>query len=149
MNHANKIAREDFIAEALRAVDSAIGEDQPTAQALRIIEALKRLRAEKAVRITSEQPIDYLTMLQDKARAAWAATHAADCVGPLYDIATGVDTPIGRLRIITWRTPWRGRRGSRLAWATEYYLDDAPITLAEIRLAGLAQRPTTRQRKSR
>jgi len=151
MTVANKIAREDAITEALRAADLAIGDEAPTPQALRIIAALKRLRSGKAVRVSGTHRVDYLSRVQEAARAAWLARHGS-VFGPEHDAMAGVDTPIGRLRMVTWRTLWSGgARGERIAWAGEYYLDDEPITVAEIKDAGLAQRRTqrTRQRKER
>jgi hypothetical protein len=152
MNHAAKLAREDALTEALRATDAAIGDEQPTDQALRIIEALKRLRSDGKARVPGLDRRDYLAEVQDAARLAWSMQHggkpAALPTGPGHDAVAGIDTPLGRLKMVTWRRPWNGNlRGERIAWAGEYYLDDEPITVAEIKAAGLAQRPTTRNRQ--
>jgi len=154
MTHATKIAREQFITEALRAVDDAIGQEPPTDQALRMIEAIKRLRARKPVKVAALNPVDYLAKVQAAARAAWVEQHGGEhgniiVTGPHADAVAGIDTPVGRLRMVIWRSAWSGRRGWRVVWRGEYYLDDEPITLAEIRLAGLAERPTKRNRKRR
>ena len=150
MTPAARLAREDTITEALRVANDAIGDDVPTAQALRIIAALKRMRSDKPVRVIGGTGIDYLSRVQELARAAWLKTHSTDSIGPEHDAAAGIDTPIGRLRMTTWRQVWESkRRGRRIAWAGEYSLDDEPITIAEIRAMGLAQRPTTRLRKKR
>lgn len=155
--HAAKIAREEAITEALRAVNDAIGEEQPSAQAFRIIEAIKRLMSDKPVVVASLNRVDYLERVQTAARAEWqtkreafAAAHGEreEPVGPKYDATAGIDTPLGRLKVVTWRRPWKGTaRDHRVSWASEYYLNDEPITIAEIKRAGLAQRPTTRNRQ--
>jgi hypothetical protein len=152
MTHAAKIARDDFITEALRAANDALGNEQPTAQALAIIAAIKGLRRDP-VRVASLSRVDYLTLVQQAAQAAWTATRGRlphqPATGPGNDATAGIDTPIGRLTALTYRRVWNGRNGQRIAWATEYSLDGEPITLAEIREAGLAQRPTTRNRQKK
>ncbi|MDX8537045.1 hypothetical protein RFM23_05335 [Mesorhizobium abyssinicae] len=147
MNATARLAREDAITEALRVVNDAIGDEVPSAQAFRIIDAIKRLRDGQPVRVTSGERRDYLSEGQEAARVAWNKTHSQDATGPEYDALIGIDTPLGRLRVTTWRRPWSGERGERIAWASEYYLNDLPITVAEIRACGLAQRPTSRNRK--
>lgn len=149
MTHTAKMAREDAITDALRATNDAIGEEVPTPQALRIIDAIKRLRSGQPVKVARLERVDYLERVQRAARAAWALTHSRTKHGPEHEATAGIDTPLGRLRMTTWRRPWRGRRGERIVWAGEYYLDDEPITLAEIKAAGLAQRPTTRNRQKK
>jgi hypothetical protein len=129
------LARDEAITEALRAINDAIGDNQPTQQALQIIQAVKRLRS--PVRVTGTKRVDYLDQVQRLARGAYREQG--------HDPATaGVDTPIGRLKAVTFLRAWRS---GKLAWFTEYYLNDQPITVAEIRAAGLAQRPTTRRRQ--
>lgn len=147
MNHTVRIARDDAIVEALKAATQVIGDDAAEPQALRIVEAIKRLR-EGAVRVASLNPIDYLERVQRAAREAWHTERRPTDTGPEFDATAGVDTPLGRLSMVAWRRPWNGRKtGQRVAWAGEYYLDGRPITVAEIRAAGLAQRPTTRRRQ--
>lgn len=148
MNHAAKITRDDTITDALRAINDAIGNEEPTDQAFRIIAAVKRLRDDK-VRVASAG-VDYLERVQQAARDAWRAENAGETVGPSHAATAGVDTPIGRLICTTWRAVWTGsKRGERIAWCSEYMLDDAPISISEIKDAGLAQRPTTRNRKKK
>lgn len=148
MTHAEKIAREEAVTDALRVTNDAIGEEVPTAQALRIIEAIKRLRSGQPVKVERLDRIDYLERVQHAARAAWSEAHGIVDTGPEHDAVAGIDTPIGRLMMVTWRRPWKGdSKGERTAWAGEYYLNDQPITLAEIKAAGLAQRPTIRNRQ--
>lgn len=147
MSHAARLAREDAITEALRVVNLAIGDDQPTEQAFRIIDAIKRLRDAEPARVTSTERRDYMAEVQAEAQSLWARKHAGDGVGPSFDAAASIETPLGRLRVVTWRRPWTGERGQRIAWASEYYLNEEPITVAEIRAAGLAMRPTTRRRR--
>lgn len=149
MTHSLKLAREDFITEALRAVNDAIGTAEPHEQAFKIIAAIKALRDTKA-RVTNGG-VDYLRKVQEASQDAWRAEYGGTHGNVVTDdprctASAGIVTPIGRLRVVTWRTTWKG---DRPAWASEYYLDDAPITVREIRAAGLAQRPTTRTRQSK
>ena len=149
MNHTATLARDEAIADALRVATAVIGDEPASPQALKIIEAIKRLRAADPVQIEALSRINYMARLQDEARAMWAAHYSGKVAtlgpfGPEHDVIAGIDTPLGRFRVTTWRTRWRG---GRIAWASEYYLNDAPITVAEIEAAGLAQRPTTRKRR--
>lgn len=149
MTPAARMARENAITDALRAADIAIGKEVPTDQALRIIAAIKRLRAGEPACVTSLDRIDYLERVQAAARAAWIERHGVSALkaGIEHDAVAGIDTPIGRLKAVVWKRAWAGVRGMRIVWASEYYLDDQPITVAEVKAAGLAQRPTTRNRK--
>lgn len=155
MTHAAALAREDAITDALRAVNDAIGGEQPTEQALRIIEAIKRLRADAPPRVMSTDRVDYLARVQEAARAAWVKRWPegvkswSGWIGPNFDAIGSVETPIGVLRMVAWRTIWKTNRGGRPAWAGEYYLNDKPITIAEIRAANLALRPATRNRQKK
>lgn len=147
MTHAARIARDEAITEVLRAINDAIADEEPTDQALRIIAAVKASRSDTPARVTSLERVDYLERAQKAAQAAWIAQHGnIHVTGSGADAVAGIDTPIGRLRAVTWRREWRG---GRIAWASEYYLNDEPITVQEIRAAGLAQRPTTRNRQRR
>lgn len=149
MTHAARIARDDAITDALRAVNEAIGDEEPTDQAFRIIAALKALRPGAPPRVVSLERADYLEKVQREAQRKWLEEYDGliGALGsPAHDAVAGTDTPIGRLRAVTWRRVWHD---GRIAWASEYYLNDEPITIAEIRDAGLAQRPTTRNRQKR
>lgn len=149
MTQATRLAREDAFTDALRATDAAIGDEQPAPQALRIIAAIKRLRDDKPARVTSLTRVDYLDRVQTAARAAYRAAHGLGDHGSDHDGVAGIDTPLGRLKAIVWRRQWKGgKHGDRIAWAGEYYLNDEPITVAEIKASGLAQRPTTRNRQA-
>ncbi|MDK2769957.1 MAG: hypothetical protein KYX69_19840 [Sphingomonas sp.] len=148
MTQSARMAREDALTEALRVADTAIGSERPEPQAFRIIAAIRELRDAAPARVTSLSRIDYLERVQRDARIAWGGRWQGNRTGPEHDATAGVDTPLGRLRVVVWRRPWKGeRRGQRIAWAGEYYLNDEPITVAEIKAAGLAQRPTTRRRQ--
>lgn len=140
MNHAAKLTRDDTITEALRAVNDAIGDDEPHEQAFRIIAALKALRDDRT-RVAGGG-VDYLRKVQDAAQRAWIA-------GSGDPTTAGLATPIGVLSCTTWQRKWSGSRGERAAWASEYTLDGEPITVSEIKAAGLAQRPTTRNRQKK
>lgn len=148
MNITARLVRDDTITDALRAADKAIGNEPPTDQALRILAALKAMLADQPTRVVAGKRIDYLRMVQDQAQVAWHQEHGQGgaLTGIEHDAAASVTTPIGRLRAIVWRRQWNGSRGTRLAWASEYWLDEEPITIAEIRASGLAQRPSTRNR---
>ena len=156
MTHAAKLTRHDALTEAIRATDAAIGDEQPTDQALRIIKALKRLRDDQPVRIEGLERVDYMTKAQELARADWSKKAsfrdkpAAEQIGPMFDGIGGIDTPLGRLTATVWQQRWQGARlGDRICWAGSYTLDGEPITVAEIKAAWLAQRPTTRNRQRR
>ena len=140
MRKKHELARDDFIAEALRTANDAIGDNEPTPQALAIIAALKSLRS-PSIRVTGGN-VDYLGNVQQAARAA----HNEE-IAPAA--TAGITTPLGRLKCTTFKRLWRGKRGERVAWYSEYTLDDAPISVREIRDAGLAQRPTTRNRQKK
>ena len=131
MRHSDLIARENALTDALRAADEAIGISQPNRQALAIIAAIKKLRSGRDIFVTSADRIDYLSRVQASARANGSAI---------------VSTPIGDLGCTTWRKSWRN---GRLAWQSEYTLRGEPITIREIRDAGLAKRPTTRNRQKK
>jgi hypothetical protein len=136
MNLTTALAHEAAIAEALRAVDEAIGDEVPGEQAFRIIAAIKALRPDRSAHVAELERIDYLEMVQRSVRAAWNSRYAAGSIGPECDAVAGVDTP-------------RVWRGGKIAWASEYYLDDDPVSITEIRAAGLARRPTTRNRRKK
>lgn len=119
MSHAARLAREDAITDALRVADLAIGDEPPTPQALRIIEALKRLRDNKPARIAAT--VDYMERVQAFARAAWIEDHRGltdteATTGP-HGATAGIDTPLGRFKAIVWKRAWKGPRGERIAWA--------------------------------
>lgn len=141
-----RLAREDAITDALRVADAAIGDEPPTAQALKIIAAIKLLRSNDPVKVAELSRVNYVARLQDAARGAWLSRHGS-VFGPEHDATAGIDTPIGRFRMVTWRRLWDSRSGPRISWASEYYLNDEPITVAEIAAAGLSKRPTTRSRR--
>lgn len=158
MKHSERIAREDVISECLRALDIGIGDEQPTDQALRIMKEIKALRAPDPLVLAQQPndtkyrtrfPTDYLERVQDAARAAWLAQWQHGDVDPAHDATAGVDTPLGRLRCTVWQRQWAGKVRQTTTWASEYALNDEPISVREIRAAGLAQRPTTRNRKKK
>lgn len=136
---ASATIRDNTITECLRAVDREIT-SEPTFRELQIIAALKALRTDAPLRVTGDIRVDYLGSVQRAAQAA----HGGVEIGPEHSASAGMDTPLGRLRAVTWRAVWKAER---IAWASEYYLNDEPITIAEIREAGLARRPKTRNRK--
>lgn len=147
MKPAGKLVREQVVTELLRGISGILGEEPPTLRELRIIAAVKSLRDEAVTRVLVER-VDYLEMVQKASHRAWWAAHghATIITGPEHDAIAGVDTPLGRLKAITYRRQWKT---GRTAWVTEYYLEDQPITIRDIRAAGLAQRPTMRNRQRR
>jgi hypothetical protein len=146
MSLAADLAREETLADALRAVNDAIGEEPPDDQAFRIIAAIKALFPVTSARVAKLAPVDYFTTLQARARAAWKSEYEGNSIGPECDAVAGIETPLGRLKMVTWRRVWRN---GRIAWASEYDLNGQPISIAEIRAVGLAQRPTTRKTRKR
>lgn len=155
MTHSDKLTREDALTQAIRAatqvVDAAVGRGEVASQqALDIIEAIKRLRSDRPARIPTGSGVDYLHKVQQLARALWCRDNQSsqDGIGPKFEASATFATPIGKLTCVTWRRAWNGKQGERSAWASEYYLDGQPITVTEIRAAGLAQRPTRRKRKA-
>ncbi len=147
MTHAAKLARDDAITEALRAANDALGDEEPDAQAFKIFAALRALRDPKPIRAPAGG-IDYLARVQKAAQALWAAG-VAQSGNPDAEATAGLDTPLGRLTCTTRKRRWTGKRGTRSAWASEYALNGDPITLREIRDAGLAQKATTRNRQKK
>lgn len=141
MTLAERIAYETAIEDAIRTVS----ENCPAANA-DVFSALQSLRPSKPTRVAYSPPVNYLEVLQQLARKAWHDKHGSEAHGAEADAVAGLDTPIGWLRAVVWRRAWTGKRGLRLCWSTEYYLDDEPVTLDEIRKAGLAK--GVRQRRA-
>lgn len=132
MTLAEQNARHDALVDAVRAAVAAIGEERPTEQGLRIVEALKALKDE-VPRVTHTEPVDYLKAVQVAAENSRSG-------------AATVETPIGDLSCRRRRVTWKD---GRTAWSSVYFLDGEPTTLKAIKKAGLARRPTTRNRKQR
>lgn len=147
MKHIEKIAREAAFTEALQIIADTVGkENDPEPQTIRIIAAIKHARDTEIATVKGTSRIDYLERLQRQARTAWHTKHEAGTIGEEHDAVATVETPLGTLSVTVWRTRWTGARGEREAWRGEYYLAGSPITVAEIRAAGLARRPTQRFR---
>lgn len=151
---AEKIARHNALTDALRVGAAALGEinedaaDHPAATA--IFEAIKRLRDGEPAIAANLDRVDYLDRVQHAARTAYRVAHGILPAefGVAVDATASVETPLGRLKLTTWEREVFGKRGRRRQWAGEYSLDEAPITVAEIRAANLAPRPTTRKRRN-
>lgn len=143
MNLGERQAYENAVTEALRMANDALGDEQPTQQVLRVLEAVRSLRSDKPVVNPSTERIDYMERAVARARMEWSKAPAGES-GARRGIG-GTDTPMGRLKAVTWRRDVISRPGKEF-WHTEYYLDDQPISLREIREAGLARRPTIRRR---
>jgi hypothetical protein len=138
---SEKIIRADALTDALRAIQIAIGDAEPHAQIYQAIGAIKTLRAGYEVRVQTAERIDYLDRVQQAARQAWAA----DGGSRDHDATAAVDTPLGTLTATVWRK--ETTRGAE--WKSSYSLDGKPIGVRDIKLAGLAQRPTSRNRKGK
>lgn len=136
MTLAERIAYETAIEDAIRAVS----QNCPTAT-VDVFNAMRGLLPDRPSRIVYSPPVNYLEQLQRAAHQAWydAHGHGLEIHGVAADAVAGLATPIGRLKAVIWRRKWAGKRGARLCWSTEYYLDDEPVTLDEIRKAGLAK----------
>jgi len=132
MKHSDKLTRDETITSVLAAISDALGSDEPHEQSLRIIQTIRAMRDE-GIRIASPA-MDYLRHVQELSRRAPGSP-------------ASIRTPLGFLTATASPKAWRGKMGIRTAWVTEYALDGAPITLKEIRAAGLAQRPFTRSRR--
>lgn len=143
----SKRTRIDTLTDVLRAINDVCGDEPPAPQTLDIIKAVKRMRDDKPVQVSSAHRVDYLEQVQRKARAAWKRLGDNDFG---YPGIAAVETPLGVLRAETHEVQWRRKSGVvTLQWASRYTLNSDPITVAEIREAGLAQRPTSRNRGAR
>lgn len=140
MRQSTLIARSDALTDALRAANDAIGDDQPTRQAIDIIAAIKRMRDKKPARVTGSDRVDYLWLVQTGAKTKFRLRTDGS------PASWSIHTPLGILECTTWRKQWRS---GKLAWFSEYMLNGEPITVREIRDAGLARRPTTRNRQKK
>lgn len=145
MRQSELMARADALTDAIRVADDAIGDRQPHDQALAIIRALKRLRDESPARVHTLERVDYLEIVQRKARFVWLERYGS-AVAEGHASGASIMTPLGLLSCRTWRTQWGA---DRLAWCSEYMLAGEPITVREIKAAGLAQRPTSRTRQKK
>lgn len=135
MTHRERLLLGGFVTKALRAVDQAIGDELPTDQALAIIKALKAMRTEAP----KQTGVDYLERLQTAVRARYRFEKITATMWSTEKTVTEtIDTPAGPLTAKTYQVFG--------VWQTAYRLNGNSITIAEIRAAGLAQRPTTRKR---
>lgn len=158
MTVADRIAYQQGVEDAIRAAGEAVegytrAEDGSISYAAitDMFAAMRRRLPAKAAYIKMSEPIDYFAQLKSVAHRAWFEKHGhgTKLSGVEHDAVAGVDTPLGRLKAIVWRRPWAGKRGERLCWAAEYYLDDEPVTIAEITAAGLADKKFRRNRGKR
>jgi hypothetical protein len=107
------------------------------------------MREAATATVASTTPTDFLERVQIAARRAHIAQHAKDKIGRTYSASASVDTPLGKLECMTWKRPWEGEKRARVTWASEYQLAGEFISVREIKAAGLAQRPTSRNRQKR
>lgn len=143
MRHADRMTRDATITDCIRAVDAVLGDQPPGPQALAIIAALKALR-DSTVRVPGTERVDYLSMVQRAAQDQHVRKYGPAVRDAAATAQAVVGTPIGALSATVWRVTWKN---GKAAWFTQYTLAGEPITLREIKEAGLAQRPTTRRRK--
>jgi hypothetical protein len=147
MRQSDRIAREKAFTDALRIAAEIVGDNQADPQMLLFIAAIKRLRDERPVRVASLERFDYLEKVQADAHGAWMDQCGdTNRVGPEHDAEAVIDTPLGPLSCRTWRERWAN---GKIAWKSIYSLAGEPITIREIKDAGLAQRPTTRTRQKK
>lgn len=142
-------ARDIIIREVLRVVDKEMTWT-PTAREISIVQAITSMLRDQPPRVIGNR-VDYLSMVQARSREAWVAEFGDGISDePIPEkprlASAGIETPIGLFRAVTRRKAWKSGRPT---WATEYYLDDVPMTIADIKAAGLAQRQTTRNRQRR
>lgn len=148
MKLAERIIRERAIAECISAIHPLMGEDAgPDAYAM--LEKLKALRDEAQATVAGGNPVDYLEMVQLRARKKHIASIDPDKIGREHSATEAVDTPLGELRCMTWKRPWVGDKRPRITWASEYTLAGDFVSVREIKAAGLAARPTSRNRQKR
>lgn len=103
--------------------------------------AFQRLNSEinrYAGKIVTGDRVDYLEWVQLKARQAWVDGRMSQTTKAAV---SSVTTPLGALTCETWMEAGKDR------WQSLYTLAGEPITVREIKALGLAQRPTTRERK--
>ncbi len=148
MKHAEKIIREQTLTEAIRELHPLMGEE-PSPESFAMLERLKDMREAATATVASSSPVDYLEQVQGKARRAHLVKHAVDKIGRAHSASASVDTPLGKLECMTWKRPWEGEKRARVTWASEYQLAGEFISVREIKAAGLAARPTTRNRQRR
>lgn len=91
-----------------------------------------------AGRIVSGDRIDYLERVQLKARQAWVDGRMSQTT---KTAVASTETPLGALICETWMEAGKDR------WQSTYTLAGEQITVRQIKALGLAQRPTTRERK--
>lgn len=144
---AERIAYENAVEDCIRAVSRATDGNEENVL-VDVFRALRSVMPEKSFRILQPAEANYLEQLQRLAQAEWFKKHGhgSGLSGVTADAVAGIDTPIGIFRAVIWRRPWAGKRGDRLCWSTEYYLNDEAIVLDEIRAAGLAK--GVRQRRA-
>lgn len=144
---SREMIRHDAIVECIRAVSQVMdvdGDPGPVAHAM--LDALKSLQSAVPVRVQYMTPVDYLETVQNIARATWASQYQGGETGQIHSASGAVDTPLGRLRCTTWQREWAGKRHQRVTWASQYDLRGEPVTIDTIRSAGLAERPSKRNR---
>jgi len=142
---AQRLARADAISECISLIAPIIDDvDDPGPIPDAMLAALFKLRDSAQAVIQQTEPIDYLGRARVRAQNDFRAKP-----GPA-DYGWGAeDTPLGRLKVRTWQRTWVGKLGSRIVWASEYLLDGDPVTIADLRKAGFARRPHSRNRKAR
>ena len=148
MKHAEKIIREATLTEAIRELHPLMGEE-PSPEAFAMLDRLKDMRDAAVATVASTARVDYLEQAQTAARRDHNVKHGRDKIGRAFMGTATVDTPLGQLECSTWLRPWDGEKRARVTWASDYMLAGNFISVREIKAAGLAQRPTTRNRQTR
>lgn len=146
MSLSDRIGYENAVHDCIRAVSLKCKGGEPVL--LDVFAALRSVLPEVSSQILHPVQVNYLEQLQRLAQRAWFDKHGhgSGLSGVTADAVAGIETPIGMFRAVIWRRPWAGKRGDRLCWSTEYYLNDEAIVLDEIRAAGLAK--GVRQRRA-
>lgn len=142
MKIAEQIVRADALTDALRAMQNIIGDADVQPQMLEAIRAIKALRAGYEVRVQTAERVDYLDRVQHVARTAWGEAYGGNGMRIDTEASGSVQTPLGALTA----TVWRQETSAGTQWKAHYSLDGKPISVRDIKLAGLAQRPTSRNR---
>ena len=156
LTKSQRIARQKGIEEAIRTASRAVAglqQDQegrvPFDRVVEIFAAMKGLIKSNEY-ISLGEPVNYLMLVQQQAQAAYNLEFGksdpdfAQMVEAKGSAAEA--TPMGTLECVTWKKNWAGPKRQRRAWQSKYFLADEPVTISDIREAGLADNKIRRNR---
>lgn len=142
-----KLAREEGIIDARRVVLEIISEEGFDGTYMRrIVKAMREVQDPCLVlTIEARERVDWMTLSQRLAQQKYRKDHGISCIGFEYLTAAAVMTPAGPLRCETYRQEWKGPLITRVAWFSEFFLDEVYATRADLKRAGLADRPHSKK----